>query len=138
MSLYPKDHQPFIPRGLGMDRMTKEDIQMIANERSLERCLTPAWWDLGPNRYYVEHLRACLFRAEQLIGTQPLPAKDGFILLPHEIPALLESKRQRNVWKSGLNRRPARPSWRHIRRDHVLTQRHRLQRNDIRNGGEHV
>jgi len=91
MNLYPDGHPPFISRGLCIDQMTADNIQKIADERSLERCLNPAWWDLGPSCYHVEHLRACLFRAEQLIDTQPLPAKDGFILLPCEIPALIES-----------------------------------------------
>jgi hypothetical protein len=91
MRLYPEGYAPFISRGLCLDPMTADGIQEIANERSLERCLNPAMWRLGDSRLYLELLRGCLFRAEQLIDTQPLPARDYFILLPHDMPALLET-----------------------------------------------
>jgi hypothetical protein len=91
MSLYREGHQPFESRGLCLDQITADGIQTIADERNLERCLNPAMWQLSPSRDYVEQLRAYLFRAEQLIDTQPLPARGFFILLPHDISALLEA-----------------------------------------------
>lgn len=91
MSLYPEGHPPFIARGLCLDEFTAETIQCQAEEPTLKMCLNSAVWDLGFSRSYLEQLRACLFRAEQLIDTQRLPAKDFFFLLPYEVPALLES-----------------------------------------------
>jgi hypothetical protein len=67
------------------------DVNNLLARFDLERCLNPAMWQLGPSRDYIEQLRAYLFRAEQLIDTQPLPARGFFILLPHDISALLET-----------------------------------------------
>jgi len=91
MSLYAEGHQPFESRGLCLEQMTADGIQTIADERNLERCLNPAMWQLGPSRDSVEQLRADLFRTEQLMDPQPLPARGVFILLPHDISALLET-----------------------------------------------
>ena len=91
MSLYPEGHAPFTPRGLVMDQPTADSIRETAHEPSLERCLNGASWSRSFCRFYVEKLRAEFFRAEQLIETQPLPAKDLFVLLPHDMAAMLET-----------------------------------------------
>jgi hypothetical protein len=79
MSLYPDGHPPFIARGLVMDQLIADNVRDIEPERSLERCLSGASWSFSFSRLWVEKLRAELFRAEQLIDTQPLPEKDCFI-----------------------------------------------------------
>ena len=92
MSLYPPSHQPFIYRGLMHDQSTAEAVHRIAQQTALEHCLDGAHLKVGMSRVELETLRAALFRAEQLIVTQPLPDKPSiFVLLPHEVPALLES-----------------------------------------------
>lgn len=91
MSLYPEGHSHFRSHGLCVDELTAERLQAIADEGSLKTCLHGAACDLGFSRFYVETLRARLFHAEQLIHTQPLPAKNLWILLPHELPAMLET-----------------------------------------------
>jgi len=92
MSLYPEGHPPFTLRGVvAEEEMTVEGIRLIAHERSLHTCLNGAYTDLMMSRHYLETLRAHLFRAEQLIETQPLPARNLFILLAHDTPAMLET-----------------------------------------------
>jgi hypothetical protein len=92
MSLYPSGHQPFIYRGLLHDDHTANAIHSIAQQTSLSCCLNAAYMEQRDVRQQGEMLRADLFRAEQLCDTQRLPDRpDLFVLLPHEIPIVLES-----------------------------------------------
>jgi hypothetical protein len=63
----------------------------IAHERSLASCLNGAALGCTTVHIFLEKIRAHLFRAEQLIDSQPLPAKDFFITLPRDVPAVLET-----------------------------------------------
>jgi hypothetical protein len=83
MGLYPTGHQPFALRGIITEHITVEGIRRIAHNRSLQNCLNGAYGALMFGRHQLEELRAYLFRAEQLIDTQPLPVKDIYAYLPH-------------------------------------------------------
>ena len=91
MSLYPEGHPPFALRGVvAEEEMTADGIRFILT-RDLQSCLNGAYSDLMMSRHFLEQLRARLFRAEQLIDTNLPEKKDLFILLPHDMPALLET-----------------------------------------------
>jgi hypothetical protein len=91
MSLYPDGHPPFTLRGvLAEEEMTGDGIQSILTH-DLQDCLNASYLDLMMSRHHLEQLRVRLFRAEQLLNKEPLPVKDAFVYLPHDMAALLET-----------------------------------------------
>jgi hypothetical protein len=88
MSLYPEGHQPFIPFG---HAELDQRIADIAHKHSLVSCLNMVALQCATGSMMLETLRAELFRAEELIDTQPLPPPDLYNgNLPYEVSTMLE------------------------------------------------
>ena len=90
MNVYPDGHKPFRPRGLPMDENTVKMLRQIA-QYDFYDVLWSAWFDFFVSRNHLEQLRFTLFRAEQLIETQPLPVASPGSDMPQAIDAMLET-----------------------------------------------
>ncbi len=90
MSVYPDGHPPFAPRGLLTDENIEQSIGRIA-QSNFHDTLFYAGCALSTSRGSLEQLRVALFRAEQLIETEPLPVPCGCSDLPHSIDGMLET-----------------------------------------------
>jgi hypothetical protein len=88
MTLYPPGHPPFT---LWDD--VPPTIRAIADKTSRLDCLRHAAQSNWTTAWFLEILRAHLFRSEQLVATEPLPeqADEGLAALPGEVRTLLRT-----------------------------------------------